>query len=120
MNPTQDTNDIPVYLGLKGSVLALDRDTGQELWRTPLKGADFVNVVFDIAGDLIATTRGQAFRLDPATGQILWTNPLKGLGFGLITVATAAAQQLPPAEIRRRQEAANNSTAATVTVVAAS
>ena len=45
-----------IYLGIKGSVLALDRRTGSEVWRTPLKGADFVNVVLD--GDaLFATAR---------------------------------------------------------------
>jgi hypothetical protein len=52
-----------------------------EIWRSELKGIDFVNVVFQ-DGDLYATTKGELFRLDPATGKILWQNPLKGLGWG--------------------------------------
>jgi hypothetical protein len=33
-----------VYLGIKGTVVAMDRRTGVEIWRTPLKGSQFVNV----------------------------------------------------------------------------
>ncbi len=78
----------PLIIGIKGTVLALDRTTGQEVWRTPLKGGDFVNVT--LAGErVLATTRGEIFCLDQA-GTILWHNPLKGLGQGLVTVATEA------------------------------
>ena len=62
--------------------------TGQEVWRTPLTGMDFVNVT--LAGEqVLATTRGEVYCLDRA-GTILWHNPLKGLGQGLVTVATEA------------------------------
>ena len=75
-----------MYLGVRGTVVALDRRTGAEIWRTPLKGGDFVNVALD--GDsLFATARGEIFCLDPVTGRIRWVNPLKGLGWGLITIA---------------------------------
>ncbi len=78
----------PLFIGIKGTVLALDRTTGQEIWRTPLKGGDFVNVT--LAGEqVLATTRGEIYSLTK-TGTILWNNPLKGLGHGLITVATEA------------------------------
>ena len=40
----------PIYIGLKGAVLALDRDSGQIVWRTELKGRDFVNVVATLPG----------------------------------------------------------------------
>ena len=36
-----------VFIGIKGTVLALDRATGQEVWRSKLKGASFVNVILD-------------------------------------------------------------------------
>ena len=49
-----------IYVGVKGSVLALDRETGAELWRSKLKGPGFVNVVLD-AGQLFATTQGEVF-----------------------------------------------------------
>ena len=38
------TSDL-VFIGIKGSVVALDRATGQQVWATHLKGSDFVNVV---------------------------------------------------------------------------
>ncbi len=78
----------PLFIGIKGSVLALDRATGQELWRTPLKGGDFVNVTLE-GEQILATTRGEIYCLSKA-GTILWNNPLKGLGHGLVTVATEA------------------------------
>jgi outer membrane protein assembly factor BamB len=102
-----------VFIGIAGSVLALDRATGEEVWRTSLKGSDFVNVVLE-AGDLYATTKGEIFCLDAATGAIRWRNALKGLGLGLVTIATPAGQQVVPSqEKRRRDEAAAASTAAT-------
>ena len=43
-----------VYVGIRGSVLALDRDTGTIVWTTRLKGGDFVNLWRD-GPDLLAT-----------------------------------------------------------------
>jgi outer membrane protein assembly factor BamB len=76
----------PLLIGIAGTVLALDRTTGQEVWRTPLKGGDFVNLTV-VGEQVLATTRGEIFCLDK-NGAILWHNPLKGLGHGLVTVAT--------------------------------
>jgi len=89
-----------VFVGIKGTALAFARATGEEVWRSPLGGADFVNVVL-VDGDLFATTRGELFALEPSTGKILWHNPLKGLGRGLVTVASGT-QQTPMAEKKRR------------------
>jgi outer membrane protein assembly factor BamB len=75
-----------IYLGVKGSVVAIDSATGQPIWSTALKGAEFVNVVLD-GPHLFATTRGEIFCLDPKGGGIRWHNPLKGYGLGLITIA---------------------------------
>ena len=101
-----------VFIGIKGTVLALDRATGRELWRTDLKGSDFVNTVLD-GGDLFATTHGEIFCLDPVTGRIRWNNPLKGLGWGLVTIAAPEASSVAAmAEYRRQQEAAASSSAA--------
>jgi outer membrane protein assembly factor BamB len=96
-----------VFIGIKGTVLALDRATGQEVWRTPLKG-DFVNVVL-VDGDLYATASGELFCLDPATGHIRWQNGLKGLGRGLITIATAGNQQVL---VRREKQQLDEAAAA--------
>lgn len=108
----QQTNVI--YIGVKGSVLALDRATGTELWRTKLKG-DFVNVVLD-QGQLYATTQGEIFRLDPASGRIVWNNALKGLGLGLVTIATAGSSQTIPMQEKTNQDAAASAASTTVIV----
>jgi outer membrane protein assembly factor BamB len=106
-----------IYIGIRGTVLALDRATGKEIWRAGLKGMDFVNVVVD--GDkIIATTKGEMFCIDAATGQILWNNELRGLGRGLVSVATAGTQSgtvLPLAEKKRRDDAAAAAAAVSAT-----
>jgi outer membrane protein assembly factor BamB len=74
--------------GIKGQVVALDKSTGHELWRTRLKGSDFVHVIAD--GKLVfASTAGEVFCLDGSTGAILWNNPMKGLGHGLVSLLVA-------------------------------
>jgi outer membrane protein assembly factor BamB len=104
-------NERLLFVGVKGTVLALDRATGEEVWRTPLKGSDFVNLQLD-GGDLLASARGEVFCLDPATGAVRWNNPLRGLGWGLVSFAGAPA--IGPAEVeRRRQQAATTSAAST-------
>jgi outer membrane protein assembly factor BamB len=98
-----------LYIGIHGAVLALDGATGQELWRTLLKGSDFVNVVLD-GGDLLAATHGELFCLDPSTGSIRWRNPLKGLGWGLVSIA--GNQQSVVLRARKQQEEAAATAAA--------
>jgi outer membrane protein assembly factor BamB len=94
-----------IFIGIAGKVVALDRNTGSEIWRAELKG-DFVNVALQ-DGDLYATTKGELFCLDPATGTIRWQNPLKGLGRGLITIASSGSQQtVVMGEKKQRDEAA--------------
>lgn len=76
-----------VFVGIKGSVVALDRATGEQVWATHLKGSDFVNVLVD--GDaVLATCYGEVFCLDALTGNARWHNVLKGFGRGVATVAT--------------------------------
>jgi hypothetical protein len=82
-----------LIIGIAGTVVALDRATGKEAWRTKLKGYDFVNVSLQ-AGDVYATAMGEIYCLDSATGQVRWTNELKGLGHGLIAIAGADNQGL--------------------------
>lgn len=93
----------PVYIGIKSTVLALDRASGETLWRRDLKRGDFVNVVVQ-DGHLFASARGEVFRLDPSTGEILWRNQLAGLGWGIVTIA--GGPQLPAAAEKKRREQA--------------
>lgn len=94
-----------VLIGIKGTVLALDRATGLEIWRSKLKGGDFVNVVLQ-DGEVYAATEGELFCLDPASGVVRWHNQLKGLGRGLITIASMGAQQAVPMRQKQQQEEA--------------
>jgi outer membrane protein assembly factor BamB len=95
-----------IYLGVKGSVVAVNSATGQPVWETSLKGTDFVNVVLD-GDNLFATTRGEIFCLDPQGGGIRWHNPLKGYGLGIIAIAgdgIASNSLAVSAEKRRRDQ----------------
>lgn len=74
-----------LYAGLRGHVIALDKTTGSERWRTKLKGADLVHLSSDDRL-LYASTRGEVFALDPATGAVLWRNPMKGLGYSFASL----------------------------------
>jgi outer membrane protein assembly factor BamB len=80
------TSDL-VFIGIKGSVVALDRATGQQVWATHLKGSDFVNVIVQDEA-VLASCYGEISCLDPVTGDALWHNPLKGFGRGLASIAT--------------------------------
>jgi glucose dehydrogenase len=77
--------------GIKGHVIALDKATGSERWRTRLKGAQFVHLVTD--GNVVfASTSGEVFALDAATGTVLWNNPLKTMGLGLVSLLVEGAR----------------------------
>jgi len=81
-----------IFIGIAGTVLALDRGTGEEVWRLKLKGNEMVNVVLD-QGSLYASAHGEVYCLDPATGAVRWRNELKGLGWGLVTFGTPGSPQ---------------------------
>jgi outer membrane protein assembly factor BamB len=100
-----------VFVGIKGTVLAIDRDTGETLWTTELKGSEFVNVSLD-GSDLFAASRGRLYRLDPSTGDIHWCNELPGLGYGLVSVAGSSHSTAVAAETKRRAAAQAAATAA--------
>ena len=79
-----------LHVGIKGHVLALDLDTGVEVWRTKLEGLrmrsqGFVHLQRD-PGAVYASYSGEIFCLDPATGEVRWHNQLTGLGVGLASM----------------------------------
>jgi len=74
-----------LYVGIKGSVVAVDRATGAERWRAKLKGMGFVSLHRDDQY-LYAATGGELFCLNPGTGAVAWHNKLKGMGYGLVTM----------------------------------
>lgn len=103
-----------IFVGIKGSVVALNRATGAPAWVMPLKGYDFVNVLVE-NGAVLASCCGEIFCLDALTGTMLWHNPLKGFGKGLATIATEENSRtgtaLALAEKHRRDADAAASTA---------
>jgi outer membrane protein assembly factor BamB len=115
------TSDL-VFIGIRGSVVALNRVTGEQGWSTHLKGSDFVNVVLE-KGVLLASCYGEIFCLDPLTGKGLWHNRLKGFGTGLATIATentlGSNSATVLAEKRRRDEEDASAAAASTTAASA-
>ncbi|MBI4963798.1 MAG: PQQ-binding-like beta-propeller repeat protein [Desulfomonile tiedjei] len=81
-----------LYVGLKAQVLALDRETGEVVWRRSLPswnwfGDSFVTIALD-NGSIFAHTVGRLYCLDAETGIIKWQNNLKGVGYGTANLAT--------------------------------
>jgi outer membrane protein assembly factor BamB len=108
-----DSSNI-VLLGVKGSVLAFRRDTGEHLWATELKSSSnhFVTVTADDFR-VYAHTGGELFCLDLQSGQRLWHDGLKGFGYGLASLALPGVPPAPSSlsEKRRQEEAAAQSAA---------
>jgi len=82
-----------LFVGIYGSVVALERSTGQQRWSTKLKdgnfsvGNGFVNIL--VQGNVLyAATQGEVFCLDGLSGKILWRNEMKGYRYGLASLAT--------------------------------
>jgi outer membrane protein assembly factor BamB len=110
-----------LYVGIKGHVVALDRATGAEQWRTKLEGVrvrttDFVYLHRD-EDQLFAAYNGEVYALDPKTGEVRWHNQFRGLGTGLVSLLTdaATAVTLPPPPVfeeQRRRSASQHSSGA--------
>jgi outer membrane protein assembly factor BamB len=111
------TSDL-VFIGIKGSVIALHRATGQQAWATHLKGSDFVNVVLQ-DGAVLASCYGEIYCLDPLTGDARWHNPLKGFGTGLVSIATEQNPASPSAPVLAEKRRRDEAVAASAAVVAA-
>ncbi len=94
-----------IYFGIGSHAVAVDRSTGEEVWRTKLKSSSFVTVW--MSGDkLFAGAAGELFCLDPVGGEILWNNKLKGLGTGLISFASSIDSAAAAMIVQAQQAAA--------------
>jgi outer membrane protein assembly factor BamB len=85
-----------LYIGSNGHVAAIDPETGNEVWRTPLGGSGLFSstkaadvCVLQHEGRVFAGSQGHLFCLDAATGATLWQNGLKGMGYNDVTLAIA-------------------------------
>jgi outer membrane protein assembly factor BamB len=94
-----------LIIGIGGHAVAVDPSTGSEIWRTKLKGSDFVTV--SPAGQQVfAGAGGELFCLDVGTGRILWHNKLKGLGTGVVTFSASDDAAAVAALVTQRRAAA--------------
>lgn len=103
------TRSSVVFVGTRGTVLAVDRSSGETVWATDLKGSDFVDVML-VDGDLFAASKGRLYRLDPAGGAILWCNDLPGMGWNIVSIAGSHSAGV--AEKLKRDQAGAAATAA--------
>lgn len=100
--------DVNLYLGIRGSVLAVNKKTGDIVWNTKLRGHDYVMLV--VEGDVIfAYSGGYLFCVDKQSGHIHWENGLKGMGFGMGTIAIQGSVTDMSAMIQKFLAARQNS-----------
>ena len=120
-----------LYLGIKGHVVSIRKEDGKELWRTPLKGSGFTNVVVEpgaFSRSTACTPSRSAPRartpanaltrcfvwdraLDPDSGTIRWSNDLPRLGFDACTIGSANQTPVALAAIKVAQAKAAASSA---------
>lgn len=89
------------FIGVRGYVLAIKKESGEVLWQTHLDGGfgdSFVSLATDGAL-VLAHTRGSLFCMDAASGQLLWKNDLPGLGYGLASICANPGQSDSPPEL---------------------
>lgn len=111
-SPPRDAGSL-VFASFNSRVVALDRETGELIWKwkSP-KGTGLPVILLD--GDrLIVSVQGYMYCLDPVTGDELWQNPLKGLGIGTPCLASARGNTTPQlyailAQYEQEQAAAAN------------
>ncbi len=79
-----------LFIGTHGHVVAIEKATGQAVWKTslPKTGYEVVSIVVE-DGLVLCASAGRAFALDIDTGEIRWTNNLQGLGHGFVYMTTA-------------------------------
>ncbi|HTI68956.1 MAG TPA: PQQ-binding-like beta-propeller repeat protein [Candidatus Limnocylindria bacterium] len=120
LSPKVDKEAI-LYVGMAGSVVALEKSTGQTLWRRNLKSSGAVLIL--VEGNVIyASTCGHLFAINATTGEPLWQNEMRGCGFGMATLATqsspgTASQQAALMQMIQESEetARNNANTSTST-----
>ena len=79
----------PLYISIGSTVVAIDRATGDEIWRRELESSSLVTAgmlsTMLVTSDAIYVgAHGELFCLSPSTGEIRWHNRLKGLGTAFI------------------------------------
>ncbi len=76
-----------MFLGIKGHVVCLNKQTGKELWRTKLKTDWGKPTMVVYSENVFAYVAGILFCLNDETGEVIWKNELSGLGHGSCVIA---------------------------------
>lgn len=79
----------PLYISVKNTVVAIDRTSGEEIWRRELESSSVwttgtVCTMRVTPEGIYVGAHGELFCLSPSTGEIRWRNSLPGLGAWLI------------------------------------
>ncbi|MEX2112303.1 MAG: PQQ-binding-like beta-propeller repeat protein [Pirellulales bacterium] len=99
-----------VFVGFNSRLAALDRETGELIWKWKAPTGSGIPAILLDGDRLIVSLQGYTYCLDPVSGGQIWYNPLKGLGVGTPCLATARANTTPQlyavlAEYERQQRA---------------
>jgi outer membrane protein assembly factor BamB len=97
-----------IFLGFNSRVAALDRATGEMIWKWKSPEGTSVYVALLLDDDrLMVSVQGYTYCLNPLTGEEIWRNPLKGFGVGiptLVSVNGRSAGAAAAAEIEQQQQ----------------
>ena len=101
-----------VFTGFNGRVAALDRQSGDIVWKwVAPKGSQFVSLLLD--GDrLVVSVNGYMYGLNPLTGELLWHNDMPGFGMGVASLVSvngvSSNASVPGAAAQMAQQAASS------------
>jgi outer membrane protein assembly factor BamB len=106
-----------IFVGFRGYVMALHRDTGEIVWCNSKLHSGYVSMLLD-DDRLIVSCSGYMYCLNPLTGTILWHNPLKGFGTGVAQLVSVRGQssQVVVTQAAEAEQQAAASSASTATV----
>ncbi len=111
--------DKSLFIGVCGTIISIEKETGKELWRTHLKGYEFVIFTVD-DNSIYVHTSGHLFCIDKKNGKILWKNDLKGLGNGFASIlADSEANSISSIVQQIKAQQAADTDASTVTLTSA-
>jgi outer membrane protein assembly factor BamB len=105
-----------VFVGFNSRVAALDRLTGEIVWKwkCPRGTSTYVALLLD-DDRLMVSVQGFTYCLNPLTGEDLWSNPMEGFGYGIPTIVSVNGNSSASAAAQEVEQEQQQSNAATTT-----